>query len=331
MGELTGLERAYFGSVGVADVDDWLAATVRERLAADVAEVVFRSGRIDAVYGLRLADGRKVVVKVHRAPVDVCGLAAQREALRHLAAAGYPCPEPVDGPVRRGEHVVTIDSWLERGAPADARVPEIRRALAGAFVEHVRILRAVAHLAPRLPAGPAWTRYGDGPWPAPHDPIFDFTHTPPQWAWLDAFARAAADELLALRGHGPSVIGHGDWYDGNARFADGQVVAVFDWDLMAEAEAVLAGLSATAYLDAGAASPAEANAFLRDVEDARGSVFTATQRRAASAAGRWVLAFNARCDLSNLGNRAEIDDAEIPATSPLGRLFHSRDDYERLW
>lgn len=331
MDELSGIERAFFGSVRAADVDEWLAEALRERLAVNVAEIEFRSGRIDAVYGLLLGDGRKVVMKIHRPPVDVSGLKATREALSYLASTGYPCPTPIDGPSTRGAHVVTIETLLEQGAPADARNPEIRRALARALVEHIRILRDVAHLRARLPAGPAWTRYSDGPWPAPHDPIFDFTLTPEHWDWLVAFARKAADELLSLRGHDALVIGHGDWNDGNARFADQQVVAAFDWDLMTEAEAVLAGLTACAYLDAGAPSPSEATAFLRDVEDARGGAFTATQRRAASAAGRWVLAFNARCELSNLGNRAEINDDEIPDTSPLGRLLRSRDAYGYLW
>jgi hypothetical protein len=331
MDELSGLERAIFGPVRAAEVNGWLAETLRERLAADVAEIVFRSGRIDAVYGLRLADGRKVVAKIHRPPVDVRGLQASREALSYLASTGYPCPEPLDGPVIRGEHVVTIETMLERGVPADARDPEIRRALAGSFAEHIRLLLEVGHLGRRLPVGPAWTRYRDGPWPTPHDPIFDFSDTPAQWTWLDAFARQAADDVLAHRGQDPLVIGHGDFYDGNARFADQQVVAVFDWDLMAETEAVLAGLTAAAHLDAGAPSPSEAAAFLSDVEDARGAVFTAAQRRAASAAGRWVLAFNARCELSNLGNRPEIDDAEISDTSPLGRLLRSRDAYQSLW
>jgi len=331
MDQLSGLERAIFGGVGTADVDAWLAETVRERLGVDVAGILFRSGRIDAVYGLRLADGRQVVLKVRRPPVDVDGLAANREILGHLASTGYPCPEPVDGPVTRGEHVVTIETLLERGAPADGQVPAIRRALAGAFVEHIRLLREVEHVAARLPAGPAWTRYEDGPWPTPHDPIFDFTSTPAPWAWLDAFAREAADELLALRGHDALVIGHGDWYDGNARVEGDQIVAVFDWDLMTETEAVLTGLAATAYLHAGAPSPSEATAYVHDVEAARGRPFTPVQRRAASAAGRWVLAFNARCELSNLGNRAEIGDDEIAGTSPLGRLLRERSAYAYLW
>jgi len=331
MDELSGLERAFFGSVTAAGLDEWLAETVRARLAVELARIEFRSGRIDAVYGMRLADERKVVLKVHRPPVDVSGLQARQEALGYLASTGYPCPVPVDGPATRGDHVVTIETWLERGEPGDARIPEIRRALAQAFVEHISILHDVSHLGSRLTAGPAWTRYGDGPWPTPHDPIFDFTDTPAAWAWLDSFARAAADELLALRGRDPLVIGHADWYDGNARFADQQLVAAFDWDLMRETEAVLAGLTATAYIGAGAPTPAEARAFLRDVEDARGVAFTATQRKAACAAGRWVLAFNARCELANLGNRAHIDDDEIPDTSPLGRLLRTRNDYADIW
>jgi hypothetical protein len=94
---------------------------------------------------------------------------------------------------------------------------------------------------------------------------------------------------------------------------------------------VLAGLAATAYLHAGAPSRAEASAYLHDVEAARGLPFTATQRQAASAAGRWVLAFNARCELSLLGNRNEIGDEEIEDTSPLGRLLRERDAYASLW
>ena len=94
MVELSGVERAFFGSAGVADVDAWLVEAVQERLAVDAVEIVFRSGRIDAVYGLLLAEGRKVVLKVHRPPVDVPGLEVNREALAYLASAGCPAPEP---------------------------------------------------------------------------------------------------------------------------------------------------------------------------------------------------------------------------------------------
>jgi hypothetical protein len=60
--------------------------------------VTFRAGRVSAVYGLRLLDGRELVAKVHRRPVNVARLAAAVACQRQVAAAGYPCPLPVDGP-----------------------------------------------------------------------------------------------------------------------------------------------------------------------------------------------------------------------------------------
>jgi hypothetical protein len=90
-----------------------VAATVRERLVVDVAKVVFRSGRIDAVYGLLLADDRKVVVKVHRSPVK-----------RPRSRARGPESSRIDGLSVPGtgwrslhpqRHVVTIETLLGFG------------------------------------------------------------------------------------------------------------------------------------------------------------------------------------------------------------------------
>lgn len=57
-----------------------------------------RSGRIAAVYGAAVSDGRQVVVKVHRRVADLAYLRAAAACQRRLAEAGYPCPEPLDGP-----------------------------------------------------------------------------------------------------------------------------------------------------------------------------------------------------------------------------------------
>lgn len=328
--QVSGLQRAFFGQVTQSHVDQWLATVLHDRLGTGLREVVFRSGRIDAVYGLRTTQERTVVVKIHRQPVDVRALQARIVALRLLAASGYPCPEPIDGPVTRDGHVVTVEQLLERGDSADARRPEIRRALAGSLVEHVAILRQAGHLAPLLGPGPAWTRYSGGPWPVPHDPIFDFTSTPTGWEWLDLFARQAADDLRRSGGHADRVIGHGDWYAGNVRFDGTEVVAVFDWDLIVRSEAVLAGTAAGGYLADGAPTARQVAEFLADVDDARHGTFTGGERRAASAAARWVLAFNARCDLSNAGNRADLDDEHIAPGSALARLRQSRNAYQEL-
>jgi len=65
----------------------WLGATSTQRL--------FESAHLSIVVGLRLTDGREVVVKV-RPPADrIQGCVSVQ---RHLWAAGFPCPAPLVGP-----------------------------------------------------------------------------------------------------------------------------------------------------------------------------------------------------------------------------------------
>jgi Ser/Thr protein kinase RdoA (MazF antagonist) len=314
----TGLERAVFGPATRAGIDRWVVGTAADALGRPVADMVFRSGRIDAVYGLRLVDGGEVVLKVHRAPVDVRALGACRELLAHLFAAGYPCPEPLAGPVTRDGRVVTVESLMAEGEVPDARSPRVRRAMTGSFAEHIAVLRARLDSAGALGPGPAWTRYYDGPWPTPHDPIFDFARTPAGFEWLDEFARDAAADVTRLGRDVPPVIAHGDWYEGNIRVVGERVVAVFDWDFVVEPEAVAVGLSAGGYLLHDAPTPAEVAAFLAEYP-----ALPSDQRPLAVAAARWVLAFNARCDL------AMLDGAPRPG-SALARLLDDRAAYVEL-
>ena len=159
-------------------------------------------------------------------------------------------------------------------------------------------------LVARLGPGPAWTRYHGGPWPLPHDPIFDFSRTPEGWEWLDAFAAAATADL-AQSDAGTPVVAHGDWYVGNVRVEDDRVVAVFDWDFVVEPEPVVVGLSAGGLLLEGAPSPADVAAFVDDYAQVCPTGLDEAQRRVAAAAARWVLAFNARCDLAMLSGEPD--------------------------
>jgi Ser/Thr protein kinase RdoA (MazF antagonist) len=298
---------------------------VVDRLGSSLDRIVFRAGRVDAVYGLALSDARAVVLKVHRPPVKLAHLAATVAGLRHLNARGYPCPEPLDGPVLIDGRTVTVESLLADGTVEDARRPPIRQAMAVSLAEQVELLAEVpggtGALASRLGPGPAWTRYAGGPWPEPHDPVFDFSTSPAGWEWLDDYAREATADLVRLRGTSERVIGHADWYAGNLRFADDRVVAAFDWQLFAEHEAVIVGLSAGGYLGAEAPSPADVAHYLADYHCARS--LSDEGWCAAAAAARWMLAFNARCGL------ALLDGTPAP-DSPLHRLSTARSDYRLL-
>ncbi|MCX6464285.1 MAG: phosphotransferase, partial [Pseudonocardiales bacterium] len=137
----SGLERALFGGAGTAEIDRWVAGAVREALGVAVIAVLFRAGRIDAVYGVRLADGRDAVVKVHRPPADPEALAATGKVLDLLASADYPCPQLLGAPIARDGRVATVQSFLTGGLPADASRPAVRRALAASLAEQVDVLR----------------------------------------------------------------------------------------------------------------------------------------------------------------------------------------------
>jgi hypothetical protein len=303
----------------------------RDALGAPVAESEFVKQGVGIVHGLRLADGRRVVVKVHPPRASARYLDAMQVVQRHLAAAGFPAPEPLAPPARLGNGLAVAEALLDRGRRADAHDPAVRRAMAACLVRLVALARrftGVAGLRENLMAmGP------DELWPIPHDDRFDFEATAFGAEWIDAIAlraRRARDRAV-----GDVVVGHTDWRVENMRFADGAVSAVYDWDSLAiQREPVLAGGVAhlfTADFSAGAEwvqRPAleEALAFIADYEAARGAPFGVDERAAARAALLYAMAFTARCEhsdlLTEMGTRApDVSRAPAPASPGSARAF----------
>lgn len=302
-GGLTDTERAVLGDLSAAEALTLFSTYTEDRLGHPIAEVRFRAGRIDAVWGLELTDGREVVVKGHRLPVDLDSVAAARDAQRELRAAGFPCPEPLSGPDEVDGRVLTLETLLGDGQTPDGHDPGHRRELAAGLARHIDLLRGRSDLVHRAGSGPSWCQYRAGPWPVPHDPIVDFRSTPDGYAWLDAYAQRATDQILTHRAAAEVVVGHADWYAGNAAMAGGELVATFDWELVADTEAVIAGFTAACYAASstnggGLSTPEEVAAFLGDYDVVRGAPLTGPEQRAAAAAAAWIVAFNARWELA---------------------------------
>jgi Ser/Thr protein kinase RdoA (MazF antagonist) len=103
-------------------VGEELAGWCRRRLGAEPVAVLFRAGYLSEVTGLRLADGREVVVKARPPAPRLRGCVAVQAA---LASAGFPYPRPPAGlaPVVghadwesqnirwRGDRPVAVHDW----------------------------------------------------------------------------------------------------------------------------------------------------------------------------------------------------------------------------
>jgi hypothetical protein len=94
----SGLEQAIFGLSEVAAIRERLDRYLRSRLGTGIEDVVFRSGRIDAVWAVRTEGDRDVVIKAHRQPLDFGTLVTAARAQRLLLKASFSVPEVLSGP-----------------------------------------------------------------------------------------------------------------------------------------------------------------------------------------------------------------------------------------
>ena len=311
------LERDVFATADPGRIAVIVDGFCRRRLGAGVAGYELFATSAGSVHGVRLDDGRRVVVKAFRREADVAHLAAVQHVKTALGDQGFPAPRPLAGPAPLARGVAIAEALLDDGAWADAHDPSARRAVAAGLADLVARARPLAS----VPGLVAWTTAYDRLWRRPHDARFDFPATAAGAEWIDRLA-ARARRLLGAAGD--PVVGHGDWRVEHLRFAadGGALRAVYDWDSLAVGpEALFAGAAAHAFTadwsrEGHRSIPTidESLAFLDDYEAARGRPFTGSERRAARAALVAAMAYSARCGhsdrLTALGTRAPA----VPAT-----------------
>lgn len=324
--ELSDTERAVYGFVTPLELRAFLDAWAKERLGSPIVKVRFRAGRVDVVWGVELEDGRAVVIKTHRSPVDLDATRVAKDAQRLLAKAGFPCAVPLAGPDEVEGRVLAAETLVD-GMTPDGRDPASRLLLAEGLARHIEILREQSDVGRKAGPGPSWCHYQEGPWPAPHDPIVDFRSTPSGFEWLDAFGRRAADQILAHRDAENVVVGHADWYSGNTVISGNVLVGSFDWELVADTEAVIAGFAAACYASSstgggGLSTPEEVAMFMRDYDAVRAQPLADRERRTAAGAAAWILAFNARWQVGLIGHGL-CDEATVQLVRNRGEDYLS--------
>jgi hypothetical protein len=297
------IERLLFGVDDPEPIAEIISGICREHLGSPPADALFYRGSAGCVFGVALANGSEVVLKVYQERWGLKFLEAAQSVQRNLAAAGFPCAAPVLGPRRlpgslRG--LVTAETLLPDPGMRPLAGAADRAASASALGEQIRLGRLL--LAPGLTEHPLRAS-ADGLYPEPHSPLFDFGATAEGAGWIDSFATRARD--LRDADPTPPSPAHTDWSARNVRVVDGRIVAVYDWDSLAlTTETTALGQAAITWKvtsePGGSEFPdlTEVIAFLNDYEEAAGREFTPGQRRAAGAAATWVLAYIARCEHS---------------------------------
>jgi hypothetical protein len=258
---------------------------------------LLRSGHLSAVFGLRLADGRDVVVKARSDDFDrvVSCVAAQAA----LAAAGFRCPAPIT-PVTAvdADLAVHAEQWLPGGDLLRGDDADVARQYAVAFADTMTALRQV-RVPPPLPH-PHWLGW-DSPGPGPWPPLPDLDSreqslVPP--LVVDAATRAT--RRLRQSRDLPAVLGHADFEAQNLRWHRNELWVVYDWDSLAwMPEAVLAGSAAGVFASAEVPTlaPLESSAaFIETYQSACARPFTTDETELAWAASLWTATHNARAE-----------------------------------
>ena len=276
--------------------DAAVAAWCTHRLGAGPAEVLFRAGHLSAVVGLRLTDGRQIVVKARPPSIRVRGCVAVQQA---LAQAGFPCPQPLAGPEPVAGWLVTAEQCRHGGGQLEDGA-DAAELFAGLLAKLIALAPPVASVPSLAPSPPwvGWDRPGPELWPEADDRDQDLNQHPGP-GWLDHLAMGVRSRLAELPL--PLVVGHGDWESQNIRWHGRRPWVVHDWDsVVAQPEAAIAGQAAAVWPAASgpgeAASIAQTEQFLAAYQQARGRPWTLVERHASWAAGLWVRAFNAKKD-----------------------------------
>lgn len=303
------LEQVLFDTTNPNEIARLITAHIEAVLTRPTSALLYSSG-VGVVAGLELTDGRRVVIKVHRANVDRQRLLNVQRAQTLLADRGLPAPRPLSEPTPIARGLATVEELLP-GDDADGHAPAVRTNLASTLCAFHRAARSLPALdvgtSPLLqpPAGALW--------PEPHSIRFDFAATARGAEWIDAHATRARRALMSTPYHQP-IVAHMDWRAENLGFRGHEIIAIFDWDALAVAdEAAFVGVNAAQFcanwrLDHPLPSVDEMRAFVDDYEAARGSRFDRRERVRLDAANLSVIAYGARCQHSDMALYPELVD-----------------------
>ena len=311
------VELDVFGTDDAGSIAEAVDRFTREHLGARVAGYLFQTASVSSTHGVELDDGRRVVIKVKPPPetnpdlpLDRTSLEAIVAAQRHLAAAGYPAPTPILGPVVLARGLATVETYLPPGEARSGHDAGVRGLLAAGLHDHMAILEPLlsnprlTHL--ELPA--------DRLFPQPHSKIFQPSEAAEDTGWVRDLARRARDRAEATVSR--PRLGHCDWRVEHVQLRGNDIVATYDWDSLAVAPEIrIVGVDAHGHTadwsqEAIRRVPTYDGivGFIADYERARAAPFSAGERRGARAWAAYWIAYGAWISIAP-GQRDWPDDS----------------------
>lgn len=289
------LEAETFGTTQASTVAEVMSSIVAVATGVRISSGLWYRSSVAAVAGVRLGDGREVVVRAYQPSVSAGFLDGVVRVQSHLADIGFACPTPLGAPVEVAGVLGRVESMLADPGPRRFASPEMPLSAQG-------LAQLIGHTAGLDPTGldrhPMALPH-DGLYPAPHSPLFDLEATAAGAGWIDEIATAARVAMT----DSSSVIAHGDWSARNIRLGPAGLVCVFDWEsLQAGPETTALGVAAATWRALGEAnepiapSAPEILRYLELYEQARPGVLSDEQRRSGCAAAVYALAYTARCE-----------------------------------
>jgi hypothetical protein len=281
--------RIIHGTVDPDEIATQIDDLCRRATGHHVVTGLFHRVSIGSVTGVRLDDGRSVVVKAYQPIASEAFVAQTVDVQRHLAERAFPCAQPIAGPLRTPVGWATVEELHADPGPPRRYGPAHLRASAEGFAALVALLP---------PPPPTWTHPFAPPagalYPPPHAPHFDLGA--PGGEWIDDYARHAAAVLATTTAH--FVLAHKDFSASNIRLRARGLVAVYDLDSIdAVPEAAAAGAAAGVWRTDGAPGGVP----LLEIEewlDHYPRPLEPDGRRIALAAAQYQWCYSARCEHS---------------------------------
>ena len=118
------VEELVFGTSDTATIDAAVDGFCRSQLGAAIALVLFRATSVGVVFGVRLTDDRRAVVKVHQPRESRQTLEAVQRVQAHLHREGFPCPAPLVAPTGLARGQAVAEELEDDGAVRDTHESE---------------------------------------------------------------------------------------------------------------------------------------------------------------------------------------------------------------